>query len=102
MKKIRIIHHGIASSSRKLELIVEMMKFLDNSVYELNLMLVSSTFSSLYLRKLKTIAKGLNIVFLKPVSRNRLVKFCNQFDIGIHCFPPSNFNIKYGLGNKFF
>ena len=101
-KKIRIIHHGIASSSRKLELIVEMMKFLDNSVYELNLMLVSSTFSSLYLRKLKTIAKGLNIVFLKPVSRNRLVKFCNQFDIGIHFVPPTNFNLKYGLGNKFF
>ena len=99
--KIKIIHHGIASSSRKLELLIEMMDYLDER-YELNLMLVSSTFREFYVKKLKKLAKGKNIKFLLPVSKSELVNFSNRFDIGIHFVPPTNFNLKYGLGNKFF
>ena len=65
-------------------------------------MLVSSTFSKPYLNKLKKKAKNFNVVFLDPLPRQELITFCNQFDIGIHFVPPSNFNLKYGLGNKFF
>ena len=99
--KIKILHHGIASSSRKLELIIEMMGYLDER-YELNLMLVSSTYRGFYLRKLKKLAKGKNIKFLLPVNKSEIVSFSNKFDIGIHFIPPTNFNLKYGLGNKFF
>ena len=99
--KIKIIHHGIASSSRRLELLIEMMEHLDVN-YELNLMLVSSTYREFYIKKLRKLAKGKNINFLKPVSKAQLVTFSNDFDIGIHFVPPTNFNLKYGLGNKFF
>lgn len=99
---IKIIHHGNVSSSRKLELLIEMMKYLDNSKYQLNLMLVSSISTDLYFKKLKNAAKNLNIVFLKPVKRDEIIPFCNQFDIGIIFLPPSNFNLKYCLANKFF
>tara|TARA_B100001287_G_scaffold191398_1_gene161705 strand:- start:16146 stop:17273 length:1128 start_codon:yes stop_codon:yes gene_type:complete len=100
-KRIKILHHGIASSSRKLELIIEMMEFLDER-YELNLMLVSSTYRDFYLKKLVKLAKGKNVKFLLPVNKTELISFSNKFDIGIHFVPPTNFNLKYGLGNKFF
>ena len=99
--KIKIIHHGIASSSRKLELLIEMMRYLDER-YELNFMLVSSTYREFYINRLKRLAKGKNIKFLLPVDKSELVNFSNEFDIGIHFIPPTNFNLKYGLGNKFF
>jgi hypothetical protein len=99
--KIRIIHHGIASSSRKLELLIDMMNYLDDK-YELNFMLVFSTYSKHYFNKLKRRAKNKNIKFLQPVSREKLIRFSNDYDIGIHFVPPTNYNLKYGLGNKFF
>tara|TARA_X000000950_G_scaffold62187_1_gene75906 strand:- start:6665 stop:7780 length:1116 start_codon:yes stop_codon:yes gene_type:complete len=100
--KIKIIHHGIVSSSRSLDLIIDMMNYLDPNLYELNLMLVSSISRSYYLQKLKLKSKNKNIKFLKPVKREEIVSFCNNFDIGIIFFPPTNFNLKFGLGNKFF
>ncbi len=99
---IKIIHHGNVSSSRKLELLIEMMKYLDNTKYQLNLMLVSGASTNLHLKKLKYQAKNLNIVFLKPVKREEIVPFCNQFDIGVIFLPPTNFNLKFCLANKFF
>ncbi len=99
---IKIIHHGNVSSSRKLELLIEMMKYLDNKKFQLNLMLVSGASTNLYLKKLKYQAKNLNIVFLNPVKREEIVPFCNQFDIGVIFLPPTNFNLKYCLANKFF
>ena len=99
---IKIIHHGTVSSSRKLELLIEMMNYLDNDKYQLNLMLVSSFYLKNYLNKLKRKAHNLNIIFLDPVERKDLIHFSNKFDIGIHFVPPTNFNLKYGLGNKFF
>lgn len=101
-RKIRIIHHGIAGPSRKLELLVDMMNYLDNDKYELNLMLITSTYTKLYAYKLKKLSKGLNINFLKPVKRSNLISYSNQFDVGITFIPPSNFNLKYCLPNKFF
>ena len=101
-KLIKIIHHGIVSSSRKLELLIDMMNHLDNTKFELNLMLVSSLSTKLYFKKLKRKAKNLNIIFLDPVKREELIPFCNQFDIGLIFLPPTNFNLKFALANKFF
>ncbi|MAM04501.1 MAG: hypothetical protein CMD06_00895 [Flavobacteriales bacterium] len=100
--KIKLIHHGIANSSRKLELLIEMMKYLDNKLYELTFMLTNTSMSKMYLEKLKFASRKLNIRFIPPVKREDLVDFTNNYDIGIHFIPPSNFNLKYGLGNKFF
>ena len=100
--KIKILHHGNASSSRKLELMIEMMKYVDSN-FELYLMLVAKRTNKLYLNKLKKIAKKYkNIHFLKPVPYNQLIEYSNSFDIGLLFFPPSNLNLKYCLPNKFF
>ena len=101
--EIKIIHHGLAGRSRKLELMIEMADFLDDRftltflIFELNI------FSKLYLNKLKRIAKhNPKIVFLKPVPADKLVEFGNQFDIGLFFMPPSNYNEEYSLANKVF
>ena len=102
LNKIKIIHHGNASSSRKLELMIKMMDFLDDR-FELYLMLVAKRTNKIYFNKLKKISKNYsNVHFLKPVKYTEIVSFSNQFDIGIQFHPPVNINLKYGLGNKFF
>ena len=55
--KIKIIYHGLLSKSRRIDLFIDMMRYLDNDIYELTLMLVSGTYENLY-KKLKK-AKGL-------------------------------------------
>ncbi|MBJ48760.1 MAG: hypothetical protein CMG59_06310 [Candidatus Marinimicrobia bacterium] len=102
LNKIKIIHHGNASSSRKLELMIEMMDFLDDR-FELYLMLVAKRTNKIYFNKLKKISKGYsNVYFLKPVTYSEIVPYSNQFDIGIQFHPPVNINLQFGLGNKFF
>ena len=100
--KIKIIYHGLLSKSRRIDLFIEMMRYLDNDIYELTLMLVYGTYEKLLYKKLKKKAKGLNIKFEKPVKRKNLIKFSNKFDLGLCFFQPINFNLKYALPNKFF
>ncbi len=100
--KVRIIHHGIASSSRKLELMITMMDYLDDR-FELHLMLVAKRMNKIYFSKLQKMAKNYkNIYFLDPVPYDNIVEFSNKFDVGLIFFPPSNLNLKYCLPNKFF
>ena len=100
--KIRIIHHGNASSSRKLELMIDMMGQLDQR-FELYLMLVAKRMNRLYLKKLKRRAKKYsNVYFLEPVPYNKIIEYSNQFDIGLIFYPPSNINLEYCLPNKLF
>lgn len=100
--RIRIIHHGICSSSRKLDLMIRAAEELDNR-FEFNLMLVVSKSDQVYFNKLKRMVnKKTNVHFLPPVKSSELVAFCNDFDISISFFPPSNRNLQYALPNKFF
>ncbi len=100
---IRIIHHGLASKSRKIELMIEMAKYLD-ARFSITLVLLSySTFGKFYLKKLIRMSKGLpNVIFAKPVDFNNIAKYGNTFDIGLFFMPPSNLNEEMSLGHKFF
>ncbi len=100
--KIKLLHHGNVSSSRKLSLLIDMMRFLDNDKYELTLILIHGIYEKIAYQKLRFYARGLNIKFINPVERSRLIDFSNNFDMGICFFPPTNFNLKYALPNKFF
>ncbi len=99
LKKIRLIHHGVALSSRKLELMIEMMDYLD-SRFELNLMLVPS--QKKYFEKLEHLAEGREVNFIKPVPFSRIVDEISKYDIGVYILYPSNFNNRYALPNKIF
>ena len=96
---IKIIHHGLASKNRNLELMIDMVKFLD-SRFTLTLMLVGS---GNYYNKLKERALSTpGIIWKQPVSMNEIVYKCNDYDIGIFVVPPNTYNLLNCLPNKFF
>lgn len=97
---VKIIHHGAAIPSRELELMADMMNFLDNQ-YELYFMLVPTDVS--YLKALKQKYKSNErINFIDPVPVTKIAEACNKFDIGLFILPPVNFNWLNALPNKLF
>ena len=99
-KKIRLIHHGIAGPSRKIENMIRMMDFLDDR-FELNLMFIPTNPGYInFLKKLAT--ERPNVRFLPPQPMRTLSRYLHQFDIGVSLIAPTNFNYLHILPNKFF
>ncbi len=103
---IRLIHHGGSTPSRKLELMIEMMKYLDNR-FTLDLMLIvpqlASSKTSGYIDYLKKLAQDdKRIVFRPAMKSSELIPFLNNYDIGVFLLPPINFNYANTLPNKLF
>jgi len=99
--KIRLIHHGGAQKERKLELMIDMMKYLDPNKYELNFM-ITKTDPDYYNYLIKLAKKYKNINFIEPVSFSEITSKINNFDIGVYILKPESFNQKYALPNKLF
>lgn len=97
---IRIIHHGYASASRRMEVMIEMMDHVDKR-FTLDLMLVVGR--DVYWDKIVKMAEERkNVRIIPPVPFDEIVPFTNQYDIGLFLVPPTNFNLTYTLPNKFF
>jgi hypothetical protein len=101
--KIRLIHHGLATSIRKIENMIKMMDYLDDS-YHLDLMLVSNRSDYFYMQKLKRLVnKKKNVSIIPPISFGNIIPTLNKYDIGLDLLPATkNSSLKYGLPNKFF
>ena len=96
---IRLIHHGVASPSRCLELMMTMMDHVD-SRFTLDLML---TGSGNYWRKIRDMAAAHpRINFIPPVAMPEICKFINGYDLGVYMLPPAGFNNTHALPNKLF
>ena len=98
---IKLIHHGGAIRSRKIENMIEMMNYFDDR-FSLNLMLIESDRG--YLDELKGIAAstGKKINFLAPVPMREIVPYISRFDIGVYILEPTSFNNRFALPNKVF
>jgi len=97
---IRMVHHGGAIASRKLEDMFSIMEHLDER-YSLDLILVST--APQYLARLKEKAKAdRRISFVPPVPMKDIPSTINKYDIGLFYLEPVNFNYKHALPNKFF
>lgn len=104
--RIRLVHHGIATPSRKLELMIAMMRHLDDR-FTLDLILLKPGFASSatagYIDQLKHAAQGdTRIKILNPVPISEVVKTVNAYDLGVFLLPPINFNYENTLPNKLF
>ncbi|WP_214035231.1 glycosyltransferase [Methanospirillum sp.] len=99
--KIKLVHHGGAHPSRNLESHIEIMKYLDRKKYEFHFYLMP-TVKKYYNQIIEIGSKYGNIFFHDPIPMLDLPKTLNQYDIGVYLFPPTNFNNKYALPNKFF
>jgi hypothetical protein len=100
VQNIRIIHHGWANSSRKIDKMIEMMDFLDKR-FSLDLMLLTGK-GECYDQILHMASTRQNVRIIPPVKMQDIVSFTNQYDIGLYILPPTNFNVKYALPNKIF
>ena len=97
---VRMVHHGVAIRSRRLELMIEVMGCLD-SRFTLDFMLNGG--DAEYMSYLQNKAKeNPRIRFIEPVSMPEICNFINYYDVGIYILPPDNFNHKSALPNKFF
>jgi len=97
---IRIISHGGAIRSRKLELMIEIAKNLDKR-FTLDLMLIPNDLP--YYNMLKKMAEETdNVKIIPPVDYSRIITYCNNYDLGLYIIFPTNLNNKYSLPNKFF
>ena len=98
--KIRMIHHGAASPPREIERMIAAMHHL-NERFELDFLLVPG--SSAYIERLEAMARpDPRIRFLPPVPMRELVRFSSAYDIGVFLVPPTTFNLRHTLPNKFF
>ena len=104
--KIRLIHHGIANTSRRLELMVDMMDHLDER-FTLDMILMTSDYASpqtkAYIETLKQkISRNPRINILPSVKSSDVVPTINNYDVGVFLLPPVNFNYANTLPNKLF
>jgi hypothetical protein len=104
--KIKLIHHGIANQSRRLELMIELMDMLDDR-FTLDMILMTSTYASgktkAYIATLKdAAARNGRIRILPGVKSNEVVKTIRDYDMGVFLIPPINFNYANTLPNKLF
>lgn len=99
--KIRLIHHGACIKARKLEKIIDIMAYLPQDRYELNLMLMP-TETNYYDYLVQYAARYANVHFLPTVPFAKIPEFTNQFDIGVFIVNSKNISYKYSLPNKFF
>ena len=97
---IRMIHHGKAIPSRKIELMIDMMRYLDER-FLLDFMMIEKNLD--YLNSLKKRAEpDKRIRFLPPVAMPDIPRTINGYDIGLFLLPPTTLNYAHALPNKFF
>jgi hypothetical protein len=99
-EKIRIIHHGNISYSRRPEVMIEMMVHVDER-FSLDLMLMVSK-GKYWDHIVKMVGERSNVRIIPPVPMQNIISFINSYDIGLFLVPPTNFNLEHSLGNKFF
>ncbi len=99
---INLIHHGIASSSRKLENLIELIKLLDSRFHLYFMLVENNRFEKKYVSKLKQLSLGLPIIFIDPVAIKDIPNKLNEFDMEVIYFEPFKANYLYALSNKFF
>lgn len=98
-RNIKIIFHGGANPSRKIENMIKMMDYL-NENYTLDLMILGN---ENYIRKLNKICKSNNkIKFIDPIPMDKVCDFISKYDIGLYILEPNSFNNNMALPNKLF
>jgi len=97
---IRLIHHGGANRSRRLEKMIHAFKHVEGD-FQLDLMLMGQ--GKPYYRELQTAAHGdQRIRFVDPAPTQQIVERCHQYDVGIYLLEPANYNQQHALPNKLF
>ena len=99
---IRLVHSGVAVHGRNIEIMLDVVKRLDER-YTLDLYLMASGDGGKYLNHLKKYAGDCDrITFHDPVGALELPDVLNAYDVGVFWIPPTHTNARFALPNKFF
>ncbi len=98
--RIRLIHHGLASRSRRIEGMIDLVRHLD-ARFTLDLMLVGAEPGYLDWLRARAASEP-RIRFRAPVPTAEIVAATRDYDIGLFLLPPTNLNYRFALPNKFF
>lgn len=98
--EIRMIHHGAAIRSRRIETMILALDHLDNR-FSLDLMLVGNDTG--YLSELRQLARTRpRVRFRPPVPMQQIPEETRDYELGVFLLAPTNFNYQHALPNKFF
>ena len=98
--KIKIIHHGVCSPTRKIENYLEIAKILGFD-YEVNCML-KITDKNYFNNLKKKASKISNFYFVNPVNLLNISKKISDFDISLIITDKNSINHEYSMPNKLF
>ena len=94
-----MIHHGVAVPSRGIEIMIQVMRHVDERSH-LDLMLVPLSLP--YLEKLSMLVQKVpRTRIIPPVAKQDLASAGNDYDIGLYLLWPSSFNNLHAT-NKIF
>ncbi|MFO0127779.1 MAG: glycosyltransferase [Pseudanabaena sp.] len=99
--KIKLIHHGSASSERQIEKMIQIIPYLDNR-FEMHFMLVGNP---QYIQKLKKLARNIapnRVFFHDAVPIEVICSKLSEYDVGVYLLQPLGFNYTYAMPNKLF
>lgn len=99
-ERIRLVHHGVASATRGLDLLVSAVALADER-FTLDLMLVGSPDAIAPLKRLAE-PLGERVTFRDPVDVRSIATAINEYDAELIFFPPVTQNLRFALPNKFF
>lgn len=99
-QNIRLIHHGIASPGRHIEIMIDAIAQTD-SRFTLDLMLVHDD-SAYYEHLQRVAAKSVRVKIIPPVPLHEIVSNISSYDVGIFLLQPNTFNHIHTLPNKLF
>lgn len=99
-ERVRIVHHGLASRSRNLEVMIRMMKHVQPR-FSLDMFLAGP--DEAYKQELHRLARTIpNVRILPPVPFAELIPATAGYDIGLFLIPDISTNLRFALPNKFF
>ncbi len=98
---IRLIHHGGAIRARRLELMIDTIRFCDRR-YHLSFMLVGDEGYIQHLRAYADRVAPGRVTFLDPVTPDQVVRQIAVCDMGFYLLQPTNYNNSIALPNKLF
>jgi len=97
---IRLVHSGASIRNRRLEVLIDAVAATTSDV-TLDLYLMGN--NPEYIEELRDRAAGSGQVrFPNPAAYADLIALLNGYDVGIVVIPPTNFNNRWTLPNKFF
>jgi hypothetical protein len=98
--RVRMIHHGAAIRSRRIETMILALDHLDDR-FSLDLMLVGDDTD--YVASLQELARSRPRVRFRPaVPMDRIPEETRDYDVGLFLLEPTSFNYLHALPNKFF